>query len=86
MGSFALLADFFVAMLAIAAVRLLGANVAPFHDLTAGRVRQFAGDFDVELEEALERDICGVALHALVWDTMFGPALRTFDLSPDIVD
>lgn len=85
MSTFALLADLLVAMAAKAAVSLLGAYVAPLHHLAAGRIRQLAGDFDVELEESLQGDVGGEALHALVGYSVFGSTFRTFHLEFELV-
>lgn len=61
----ALRAALLLAMHAQGAVALLGADAAPFHGLAAGRVRQFARDFDVQLQETLQGHVGREGLHAL---------------------
>jgi len=82
-GLLAVGADFLVAVHAEGAVRLLRAHVAPLHDLIAVGVRKFSGDFDVQFEESLQGDVGREALHALVWNAMFGAAFWALDLQAD---
>lgn len=85
MGTFAFFADFLVAVMAKAAVSFFGADVAAFHYLAAGWIRQFSGDFDVELEKTLKGDVGGESLHTLIRDAMFCTTFWTFNLEKDFV-
>lgn len=86
MGSLAVGADLLLTVDAQRAVRLLRADAAPFHDLARGRVRQLAGDLDVQLQEPLQRHVGREALHALVGDAVLGTTLRTFHLPLHVID
>lgn len=80
MRPFTVGADFLVAMTTDGAVGFLRADIAALHNLSCGRVRQLSGDFDVQLQEALEGDIGGEALNPLVGDAVFCSAFWTLHL------
>lgn len=81
----AIAADLLLAVHACAAVRLLRADVAALHDLAGEWIGQIAGDFDVELEKALQCDVGGKALNAIVGNSMLGTALGTLYLASYVV-
>ena len=63
---------FLLAMYAQLTITLLRANATAFHGLTAGRVRQFSRDFDVQFQESLQCHVGRKGLHALQTGCMFG--------------
>lgn len=85
MGAFAIAADLLLAVHASAAVRLFRAHIAALHDLTGERIWQIAGDLDVQLEKALQRDVGGKALNAIVGNSVLGTALRALHLTSYVI-